>query len=308
MHRILSFPRSQPRRLLLSTIGVTALCASPMAMALTISGWAPRAAIISKAYAFTPTTTDTAGKTLVFSITNKPSWAAFNTKTGELSGTPAASLKGSTTANVLISVSDGSSKANLPAFNLLVEAQDTSAPTLTGTPATKVTVGSTYSFTPVAKDPAGNGLWFGITHKPDWATFNLVTGQLSGKPTSSEVGTYSGISIDATDGQRSVSMSPFTITVASSSTTGPTTGAATLSWTAPSSNTNGTALTDLAGYYIYYGTSASSLTNVVQIATTGLTTYTLDNLKAATWYFALKSYTTAGSESALSTVVSASVE
>jgi hypothetical protein len=307
MHRFLSFQRSRPRGLLLGTIGVTALCACPMAMALTISGWAPRAAVVSKPYAFTPTTTDTPGKTLVFSITNKPSWASFNTATGELSGTPAAALKGTTTASVAITVSDGSSKATLGPFNLLVETQDTSPPTLTGTPASSVTVGSTYTFTPVAKDPAGNGLWFGITNKPVWATFNLVTGQLSGKPTSSEVGTYNGISIDVTDGQRGASTAPFSISVTSGSTSSPT-GAATLSWTAPSVNTNGTALTDLAGYYIYYGTSASSLTNVVQIATTALTTYTLDNLQSATWYFALKSYTTAGTESAMTPIVSASIQ
>jgi hypothetical protein len=306
MHRILPLTRSHHRRLLLGAIAAGALCASSIASALTISGWAPRAAVVSQAYAFKPTATDTAGKTLVFSIANKPSWATFSTTTGELSGTPAASLKGTTTSGVLISVSDGSSTASLPAFNLQVETQDTSSPTLSGSPATSVTAGSTYTFTPVAKDPAGNGLWFGITNKPAWATFSIVTGQLTGKPTNAQVGTYSGISIDATDGQRNVVLAPFTITVNSASVT-TSTGSATLSWNAPTSNTNGTALTDLAGYYIYYGTSASSLTNMVQIATTALTSYTLDNLKQATWYFALKSYTTTGTESAMSPVVSASV-
>jgi len=32
-------------------------------------------------------------------------------------------------------------------------------------------------------------------------------------------------------------------------------GDATLSWTAPGTNTNGSALTDLSGYKLYYGTS-----------------------------------------------------
>jgi hypothetical protein len=307
MHRFLKVTYSRNRRLLLGAVGLSLGCACPLAMALTISGWAPRAAVISHAYAFTPTTTDTAGKTLVFTIANKPSWATFNTKTGELSGTPAAALRGTSTSGVLISVSDGSNTASLPAFNLLVETQDTSPPTLTGTPPTTVAAGSTYSFTPVAKDPAGNGLWFGITNKPTWATFNLVTGQLTGKPNASELGTYGNISIDVTDGQRNATTAPFSITVTSSSTTAPN-GSATLSWNPPTANTNGTALTDLAGYYIYYGTSASSLTNVVQLASTALTSYTLDNLKAATWYFALKAYTTTGTESALSPVVSAAIE
>jgi len=39
-------------------------------------------------YSFTPTASDADNDTLLFSITNKPSWASFDTATGELSGTP----------------------------------------------------------------------------------------------------------------------------------------------------------------------------------------------------------------------------
>ena len=82
---------------------------------------------------------------------------------------------------------------------------------------------------------------------------------------------------------------------------------ATLSWEAPTANTDGTALTDLAGYRIYYGPSAENLSQSVQVNTTGLQTYVLDGLEPGTWYFALTAYTTTGVESGMSQVVSAAV-
>jgi len=86
-----------------------------------------------------------------------------------------------------------------------------------------------------------------------------------------------------------------------------TSGTATVSWDAPTANTSGTALTDLAGYRIYYGMSASDLSHTVQIATVGIQTYVIDNLDPGTWYFAVAAVTSAGTESALSEVVSKTI-
>ena len=85
------------------------------------------------------------------------------------------------------------------------------------------------------------------------------------------------------------------------------TGAATLSWEAPTSNTDGTPLTDLNGYRIYYGSSATNLSQTVQITSVGMQTYVIDNLPAGTWYFAIMAVTSAGTESALSNIVSESI-
>lgn len=82
---------------------------------------------------------------------------------------------------------------------------------------------------------------------------------------------------------------------------------ATLSWEAPTTNTNGTALTDLAGYRIYYGSSATDLSQNVQLHGVGVQTYVFDNLQAGTWYFAVMAVTSAGVESALSNRVSATI-
>jgi hypothetical protein len=81
-------------------------------------------------------------------------------------------------------------------------------------------------------------------------------------------------------------------------------GAATLSWSAPDQNTDGSALTNLAGYRIYFGTSADALDQVIDIPTVGITTYVVDDLNAGTYYFSIRAYNAVGAESALSNIVS----
>lgn len=81
-------------------------------------------------------------------------------------------------------------------------------------------------------------------------------------------------------------------------------GAAMLSWVPPSENTDGSVLTDLAGYRIYYGTGPNTLTEVVDVPTVGITDFVIDNLTAGTYYFSIRAYTAAGIESALSNIVS----
>lgn len=81
-------------------------------------------------------------------------------------------------------------------------------------------------------------------------------------------------------------------------------GEATLRWTAPTQNTDGSPLTNLAGYRIYYGTSSTQLTQTIQLANAGLTTYVVRDLAPGTWYFAVAAYNSAGVESALSNIAS----
>jgi len=98
-------------------------------------------------------------------------------------------------------------------------------------------------------------------------------------------------------------------TLASSFASGddPTINSVTLSWLAPNENTNGTALTNLAGYNIYYGTNAASLTQKISVYTVGMPTYVISNLYAGTWYFAVTSINAWGVESSRSAVVSATI-
>jgi Fibronectin type III domain len=80
-------------------------------------------------------------------------------------------------------------------------------------------------------------------------------------------------------------------------------GSVTLSWEAPTSNTNGSALTDLSGYRIYYGVSPTDLSQTVEITSVGIQTYVLDDLPSGTWYFAVIALSSAGNESGLSNIV-----
>jgi len=79
-------------------------------------------------------------------------------------------------------------------------------------------------------------------------------------------------------------------------------GSVTLTWVAPTDNTNGSPLTDLAGYHIHYGTSPDNLTQVIDLAGTATTEFELSGLAHGTYYFAVTAYTTMGAESAESDV------
>ena len=75
---------------------------------------------------------------------------------------------------------------------------------------------------------------------------------------------------------------------------------ATLTWTAPTTNTNGTPLTDLAGYIIGYGNSSKNYTTTVPIYNPTLTTYVINNLAPGVYYFAMKAVNSSGVQSVYS--------
>lgn len=270
----------------------------PANRAPSISGTPPTTATLGAAYSFTPTASDPDGNTLGFSIEGRPSWASFDTSTGRLSGTPTTA---GTFSNIAITVSDGRLSAALPAFSIQVNAPSNSAPVISGSPATSVTAGTAYSFRPSASDANGDRLTFSVENAPSWADFDTSTGRLYGTPSSSDAGTYANIVISVRDAEHTVSLPPFTITVAS-----PSTGSATLSWIPPTQNTDGSALTDLAGYRVMYGRSSSSLDQVVQVGP-GASSYTITGLTSGAWYFAVKAYNSSGVESAVSNVGSKTI-
>ena len=89
----------------------------------------------------------------------------------------------------------------------------------------------------------------------------------------------------------------------SGSTTPPTSGAnssVTFSWVPPTENSNGSPLTNLAGYKIHYGTASEDYTQVVALNNPSISRYVLDSLPSGTYYFAITAYNTAGVESPLS--------
>ena len=75
------------------------------------------------------------------------------------------------------------------------------------------------------------------------------------------------------------------------------TGSATLSWVAPTARTDGTPLTDLAGYTVFYGRMSSIYDYQIDISNPGILTYVVENLVSGDWYFALAAYDSQGLES-----------
>ncbi len=176
------------------------------------------------------------------------------------------------------------------------------SPTIGGVPITIVLQNTLYSFTPTANDADGDSLTFSISNEPGWASFDTATGTLTGTPTAADAGTYTGIVISVTDGTASASLSPFDITVTQIAT-----GSVTLSWTPPTENADGTALTDLAGYRIYYGTTEGDYPNMIDIANAGVATYVVENLSPDSYFFVSTAYDVFGNESAQSNVASTTV-
>ena len=177
-------------------------------------------------------------------------------------------------------------------------------PTIKGSPATTVAAGQTYSFSPSASAAAGDPLTFKITGQPSWASFSASTGALTGSPTAAEVGSYPNIVISVSAGGASASLASFTISVTQ---TQPTTGSATLTWAAPTENTDGSAITGLTGFHIYYGTSQGALTQVIDVPSVTTTTYAIEQLDPGTYYFAVTAYNVEGAESAPSSIGSKTI-
>ena len=176
---------------------------TPTNRAPVISG-APLANVqANTSYTFAPNASDADGQTLSFTIINKPTWANFSTTTGAISGTPSVSQV-RTYSNIVITVSDGSLSASLPAFAITVSAAPNRAPTITGAPATTGTAGTAYSFTPAGSDPDGQTLTYSVANKPSWAAFNTSTGRLSGTPASTNTGNFANITIIVSDGALSI--------------------------------------------------------------------------------------------------------
>jgi hypothetical protein len=138
---------------------------------------------------------------------------------------------------------------------------------------------------------------------PIWATFDSSTGNLTGQPSQGDVGLYENITITASDGTTSTSLSAFSIEV-----TQVALGSLSLSWTAPTQNADGSVLTDLAGYRIYYGTVPGNYTNQVRIDNPTVTTYLIENLLPDTYYVVATAVNSLSLESSYSAMVTKTVD
>lgn len=85
-------------------------------------------------------------------------------------------------------------------------------------------------------------------------------------------------------------------------------GTATLSWSPPTTNTDGTPVTTLTGYHIYYGMTQGALTDSVAVSGAATTTYEITGLTTGTWYFAITADAADGTESTQSSIGSKTIQ
>jgi hypothetical protein len=149
-----------------------------------------------------------------------------------------------------------------------------------------------YEFVPSASDPDGDMLRFSIAQKPAWARFDEKTGRLHGMPLAQDVGEHVDIRISVSDERQTAMLPAFTVMVYQSGDE-----SATLSWAPPTENVDGSALTDLAGYKIYFGNSKDELHRVVNVDNPGLTRFVVEYLYPETWFFTMTSVKRNGVES-----------
>jgi putative Ig domain-containing protein len=178
-------------------------------------------------------------------------------------------------------------------------------PTISAAVTEDATVGATFDFQPVARDPDGDALRFSAANLPTWASLDPSSGRISGTPGVNDVGVYESISITVADATHQVATSPFSITVIQALEAG--TGVASLQWAVPGSKVNGSPLDDLAGYRILYGRDSSDLDQSVLITDPTMTSYQFSTLPSGIWYFAVVAVNAGGLEGPATTVASKSI-
>lgn len=255
----------------------------------TLSGTPAATVTANSAYYFRPQAENPPGSSLLFSIENKPAWASFSLTTGQLSGTPSSADTGDY-PGIQITATDGTSSATLPPFTIHVRPPSALVASNGSTGSTSSTTGSGGA-SGTTTSSAGSGAG---------STSTSTGGTSSGSTSSSTSGTSSGSTGSTSTGTGGTSGSTSTGT-SGSSTSGDTIS---VSWLAPTENTDGSALTNLAGYTIYYGSTASAMTQKVSINTVGELSYVLSNLAPGTWYVEVVAVNSAGVQSAPSSMVS----
>jgi hypothetical protein len=166
------------------------------------------------------------------------------------------------------------------------------APLISGQPTGSGTENVFYEFVPFASDADGDPLVFVISNQPVWADFDPLTGALYGTPTSVHAGTYSNIEIAVTDGEYTVALSAFSVDVQPAPMV-----SVMLNWQPPQENTDGTVLTNLTGYRIYYLDLNGQHKMLEELSNPGLSSYMVEDLAPGIWKFAMTALNNAGIES-----------
>jgi VCBS repeat-containing protein len=210
-----------------------------------------------------------------YTVSNLPSWASFDTKTGTLSGTPSNGDVG-IYQDIGITVTDSHSASDSIKFSLTV-ININDAPVIIGTPSNGVNQDALYHFTPKATDVdidvnPSEKLVYSIENKPAWASFDVKTGKLSGTPANADVGQYTNIIISVSDvANTKVPLTAFTINVININDYPVITMASTLSTNEDTSGILSFSYTDIDGDTVVASTKTTPSHGSLAISGTELT-------------------------------------
>lgn len=101
-----------------------------------------------------------------------------------------------------------------------------------------------------------------------------------------------------------------TAATSGASLAGPTDKSVTLSWNPPTHNSDGSSISNLAGYILHYGTTSEDYTGSIEITNATATSYVVSNsnFPPGTYYFAISAYNAQQVSSSLSGEVSITID
>ena len=117
--------------------------------------------------------------------------------------------------------------------------------------------------------------------------------------------TFTTASSSGTVSEQTVPTEPINSPVVEETASVTSTGSLTMSWTAPVTRADGSpmSLADIDGYRIYYGDSAGSYPDSVDVTDGTAVTATVNNIPSGTYHIVMSTYDVDGRESAFSSEV-----
>jgi hypothetical protein len=146
---------------------------------------------------FTVSGSDADGNKLTYSVSNLPRNATFSASTRKFTWAPAFNQVG-TYSNIIFSVSDGT-LTDTESISITVKAVN-KAPVMSTIASKTVKAGNTLMFTVSATDANGDALTYSAQNLPSGASFDPATRVFSWTPSASQIGRYSNIRFNVTDG------------------------------------------------------------------------------------------------------------
>ncbi len=198
-----------------------------------------------------------------------------------------------------VTVTDNLGATATSSVTVVVVNSSNSAPTVNAGSNQTVQVLDTVTLTASASDSDGSitdYLWRQVDNGAPSISINNFRNRIANftAPQSNTTETYQ-FRVTVTDNDDATDSDLVSITV---NPTQSNTGQATVTWTAPTENTDGSTLNDLAGFTIYYGRNRNDLTNSAVINNSNQTSRTLRNLRnGTTYYFSITARNNSGIES-----------